>query len=285
MPIPSSELILNPDGSVYHLNLRPEELATKIITVGDPERVSKISKYFDSIEVVKQKREFVIHTGHYKGNRITVISTGMGTDNIEIVLTELDALVNINLETREIKKELTTLEIVRIGTSGCLQPEIEIDTQLASRDAIGLDTLMQFYKLPQSPSEVATVEKLKEHLGLLFTPYVVSANDELLKRIGFDMIQGTTITCPGFYAPQARVLRLETVINEYISKLFSFRNEENQPITNFEMETAGIYSMAKLLGHKALSISAIVAHRVHNTFSLQAENTIDQIALKVLDRI
>jgi len=285
MPIPSSELILNPDGSVYHLNLLPVELATKIITVGDPERVPKISKYFDSIEVVKQKREFVIHTGYYKGKRITVLSTGMGTDNIEIVLTELDALVNIDLETREIKKELTTLEIVRIGTSGCLQPDIQIDSQLVSQSAIGLDTLMQFYQLPQTTSDLATVEKLKEHLGLLLTPYMVSANDELLERIGFDMIQGTTLTCPGFYAPQGRVLRLETVIDAYITKLFSFRNDLNQPITNFEMETAGIYSMANLLGHKALSISAIVAHRIHNTFSTQAENTIDTIARKVLERI
>jgi len=285
MPIAPSELILNADNSVYHLNLLPHELAHKIITVGDPERVSKISKYFDTIELVKQKREFVIHTGTYQGKRITVLSTGMGTDNIEITLTELDALVNIDLDTREIKKQLTSLDIVRIGTSGSLQSTIPLETQLASGMAIGFDTLMQFYSLPQTEVQSLMAKELQTKAQLEFTPYIVEASSMLLNKIGFDMVNGNTLTCPGFYAPQGRELRLKPRVAHYIETLHNYKNQAGLQITNFEMETAGIYSMALLLGHNALSINAIVANRINNTFSTMADETIDSIVKKVLDRI
>ncbi|MGB5927322.1 MAG: nucleoside phosphorylase, partial [Cyclobacteriaceae bacterium] len=207
-PIPASELILNKDGSVYHLNLKREHLGDIVLTVGDPERVESVSKHFDSIEHTVQRREFKTHTGRVGGKRISVISTGMGTDNVEIVLTELDALVNIDLDKRLVKEEKTTLEIIRLGTSGSLQPEVANGRYILSRYAVGLDTLMNFYDLEQEPMETALASSLQQELGLGFRPYVVQASEILLSRFRDVGEEGITLTAPGFYGPQGRNLRL-----------------------------------------------------------------------------
>lgn len=282
--IPESELILNQNGSVYHLNLLPNEISNKIITVGDPERVAKVSAHFDSVEVIRQKREFVIHTGYYQGKRLTVLSTGMGTDNIEIALTELDALVNIDLKTRTIKPNKTVLEIVRIGTSGSLQSIVPVDSQLFSKRAIGLDALMNFYSYPHENAALEDLQTIKRDLGLDSYPYLAECSEDLAVRIAYDMTPGLTATAPGFYAPQGRILRLSSRQDNLLGRLNAVRLKDDSCITNLEMETAGIYAMAKLLGHKALSISAIVAHRLQNKFSTQADEVIDNIIKKVLDR-
>ncbi len=284
MEFPHSELILNPDGSVYHLGLRPENLSPKIITVGDPDRVGKVSKYFDSIEFECKKREFVTHTGTYKGKRLSVISTGMGTDNIEILMHELDALVNIDLEKRVRKQELTSLQIVRVGTSGSLQADIPLGSHLVSVAAIGLDTLMCFYNLKQNESEYYVSKRLQDVLGLPFHPYCVRGSNNLVEQIGFDLLKGNTVTCPGFYAPQGRKLRVPLRFPNLVEKLnqfcpFGFK------LTNFEMETAGYYALGVLLGHEVLSANAIVANRITNLFDTQAETTVENLILKVLDRI
>lgn len=285
MAIPASELILNGDGSVYHLNLRPEHLAERIITVGDPDRVRKVSQYFDHIEFQTGKREFITHTGVFAGKRISVISTGMGTDNIEILMNELDALVNINLATREIKAQTKALEIVRIGTSGSLSEAVDVDAHLASARAMGIDSLMHFYQLPQSAEEKAIAEDFSAKLQLGFVPYVVSADAELLTRIGGDMVSGTTLTCPGFYAPQGRELRLKPKIDQIVRQYAEYQGPGGFALTNFEMETAGYYSLGRLLGHKVLSVNAIVAHRLRHQFSADMEATTDSLIRKVLERI
>jgi uridine phosphorylase len=208
MPIAESELILNPDGSVYHLNLLPEQISDTIITVGDPERVPRISMYFDSIEVQVAKREFVTHTGYYRGKRLTVISTGMGTDNVDILMNELDALVNIDLVTREVTDDPISLKIIRIGTSGALQEAIPVGSHLVTEYAVGLDALMQFYPLVQTGYENQISVALQENLQLGYQPYCVKGSDILREQLGGGFVTGNTLTCPGFYAPQGRVLRL-----------------------------------------------------------------------------
>jgi uridine phosphorylase len=284
--IPESELILNPDGSVYHLNLLPEHISDTIITVGDPERVAKVSRYFDSIEIEVAKREFITHTGYYKGKRITVISTGMGTDNIDILMNELDALVNIDLLTRipVAEEDRISLKIIRIGTSGALQSTVPLGCHLASDYAIGLDSLMQFYPLVQTDFENSISEGLKTQLGLPFAPYCVQGSESLRQKIAFDMIPGNTLTCPGFYAPQGRVLRVQLKNEQLVQAYHSFRFEDFK-ITNFEMETAGYYSLGRLLGHEMLSLNAIVADRVNHRFADNADETINDLILKVLDRV
>lgn len=284
MAIPASELIINGDGSIYHLNLLPEHISDLIITVGDPERVQKVSKYFDEIEIQISKREFVTHTGYYKGKRITVISTGMGTDNIDILMNELDALVNIDFQSREINEEKITLKIIRIGTSGSLQESIPLGSHLASHNAVGLDTLMQFYPLEQNENEQSVTKGLQEALGLTFQPYCVNGSANLLKQIAFDMVPGNTLTCPGFYAPQGRVLR-GGLRNPDLLKVYQEFKVCDFQLTNFEMETAGYYSMGRILGHEMLSLNAIVANRVTNKFAENAEEVIDNLIVKVLDRI
>ena len=283
-PIPASELIINPDGSVYHLGLRPHDLAGTILTVGDPDRVDMISKHFDEITLKVRRREFVTHTGMLNGQRITALSTGMGTDNVEIVMNELDALVNIDLETRLPKTELTALNIIRLGTSGSLQPDVALDAHLVSVTATGLDTLMCFYNLPQSDDERAVCEAMQAAFGLPFTPYQAGADAFLTEKIAFDMVPGNTLTCPGFYAPQGRQLRLQPKITDLVKKYAGF-SEGNFRITNFEMETAGYYSLGRLLGHRMLSLNAIVAHRISNTFSVQADKTMGALIQKTLDRL
>lgn len=284
MAIPESELIINPDGTVYHLNLQPEHISDTIITVGDPERVAKVSRHFDELEVEVAKREFITHTGYYKGKRLTVISTGMGTDNIDILMNELDALVNIDFQSREVNEEKISLKIVRIGTSGSLQDSVPLGSHLASHTSIGLDTLMQFYPLEQTAEEQSITSKLQQELELGFRPYMVTGSQSLIQKIAFDMIPGNTLTCPGFYAPQGRVLRGGLRNQQLLQTYHNFRHNDYL-LTNFEMETAGYYSMGRLLGHEMLSLNAIVANRITQQFAPNAEQVIDELILKVLDRI
>lgn len=282
--IPESELIINKDGTVYHLNLLPEHISDTIITVGDPDRVPMVSKYFDAIEVQISKREFVTHTGYYKGKRLTVISTGMGTDNIDILMNELDALVNIDFRSREQNEEKIKLKIIRIGTSGSLQESIPLGSHLASHYSVGLDSLMEFYPLEQTADEQSITRTLQEQLGIGFRPYCVNGSKMLLDKIAFDMVPGNTLTCPGFYAPQGRVLR-GGLRNQNLLKVYQDFSVCDFKLTNFEMETAGYYSMGRLLGHEMLSLNAIVANRITQQFAPNAEEVIDSLIRKTLERI
>lgn len=280
--IPESELIINPDGSIYHLNLKPEHLASSILAVGDPDRVAKISRHFDTIEYQGGKREFITHTGTYRGKRLSVISTGMGTDNIEIFMTELDALVNINLQTRVLNKTHTTLEIVRVGTSGSMQKDIPIDSLLASTHALGLDTLMTFYSLDHSSLEQMLMERVRKDLKLPFTPYCVNGSSRLLEKLGKGLLKGITVTCPGFFAPQGRKVRLEPAFPDIIESLSSLQVEGNR-LSNFEMETAGYYAMGRLLGHDVLSLNAIIGNRISQTFSKNPDLIVEDLILHALN--
>lgn len=286
MKIAESDLIINPDGSIYHLNLLPGDIAENIITVGDPDRVSDVSKYFDRIEYKKGKREFITHTGEVGGKRVTVISTGIGTDNIDIVFNELDALVNIDFETREIKKELTSLNIIRVGTSGAVQPDLPMGTILASSYGLGMDALMNFYISEPSAKESQLLDGIQSHFGHLkkVNPYLTAASETLLNTIGKGLPQGITMTAPGFYAPQGRMVRAKNVFPDFIKLISSFSTGK-QRITNLEMETAGIYALAKVLGHQALSINAILASRVKFEFSKTPNQIVDQAIKLVLERI
>lgn len=282
--ISETDLIINSDGSVYHLNLKPEDITDTIIAVGDPNRVHKVSQYFDSIDFEMISREFVTHRGKYKGKDITVISTGMGTDNIEIFVTELDALVNIDLKTRQVKEKKTSLNIIRIGTSGGLQEDLPLDSHLVSEYGIGLDTLMCFYDLKQNEFENTISTRLQETIGLSFSPYCVSGSKKLAEQLAFDMVKGNTITSPGFYAPQGRKLRLDLKFPKMMEDLLNFR-EGDFRLTNFEMETAGYYSLARLMGHEAISLNAIIANRTQNKFSKDYATVVNDLIKKVLDRI
>lgn len=274
-----SELILNPDGSIYHLNLRPEDIAATIITVGDPDRVADVSRYFDTIDVKRHKREFKTHTGTYKEKKITVISTGIGTDNIDIVFNELDALVNIDFETRIIKEKLTTLDLIRIGTSGAIQEDIPLDSLLISEIAIGFDSLLQFYGntsfLDADFSEAFI--KYTNWSTHKSSPYVVKADGKLIDLFSSEgILKGITATNVGFYGPQGRVLRLGLQDFQLNEKITSFEYQEKK-ISNLEMETSGIYGMAKLLGHRAVSLNAILANRANSTFSSKPNETVDRL--------
>lgn len=285
--IPPSELILNEDGSVYHLNLRPEHLAPTVVTVGDPDRVDVIAAYFDTIECTIHKREFKTSTGTYKGKRITVLSTGIGTDNIDIVLNELDALVNINLATRTIKEQLTSLNIIRIGTSGAIQKDIPVDSFLLSKTAVGLDALLHFYNSATIQNR-AFSKAFINHMDWSSdksAPYVVNCDRDLASHFMSDhIIEGCTATNIGFYAPQGRSLRLGTSDDAMNDKLQSFRFRESV-ITNLEMETSGIYGISKLLGHRAVSLNAILANRALKTFSATPEKTTRLLIEYALERI
>jgi len=287
MPIKDSELILNPDGSVYHLNLRPEHIADTIITVGDPDRVDTVTKHFDTIDFKTHKREFHTQTGTYKGKQITVISTGIGTDNIDIVFNELDALVNINLETRKIKPELTSLNIIRIGTSGSIQKEIPVDSFLISEYASGFDSLLHFYNSEHIQYK-AISNALMTHTNWFSdksSPYVVKCDDTLLKQLASNKTHnGFTATNVGFYGPQGRILRLPIQDKSLNDKLASF-SYEGQPITNLEMETAGIYGLSGLLGHKALSMNAIIANRATGQFSNNPKAVVEDLILYTLNKL
>lgn len=285
-PIAESELILNPDGSVYHLHLLPGDIADTVITVGDPDRVLKVSRYFDHIELKKSKREFVTHTGTIGGNRITVISSGISTDNIDIVLNELDAAVNINLQTRLPKPQLRKLNIIRIGTSGAIQDDIAIDSLLVSKAAFGLDTLMHYYKYNIRAPERQLLDRLKEALPADsgFAPYIASADSELIRKLAHDLPQGITFTAPGFYAPQGREIRAQSAHLNLMDMLQKF-GLKGQRITNLEMETAGIYGLSSALGHKAISFNVILANRATQTFSRQPEKIMDHYIRQILNRL
>lgn len=285
--IQSSELILNPDGSVYHLNLKPEHIAHDIIFVGDQNRVEKITQHFDSIEFSQQKREFKTQTGIYKGKRITVISTGIGPDNIDIVMNELDALVNIDLKTREIKEELTTLNIVRIGTSGSLQADIPVDSFVMSKFGLGLDNMLRSYLIDEV-SNLEIEDAFIAHTNWDLRkgkPYVISCSEKLEKIIESEQIhKGITATAGGFYGPQGRVLRLNIQDEELNSKMDNFEFEDTK-ITNLEMETAAIYGLGKLLGHECLSLNAIIANRATGTFSEDSYKAVDALIAYTLDKL
>jgi uridine phosphorylase len=284
--ISETDLILNPDGSVYHLNLLPKQISDTIITVGDPSRVYKVSQYFDEVEFEMNKREFITHVGTFNGKKITVISTGIGTDNVEIFLTEIDALVNIDLKTREPKTRKKKLKIVRVGTSGALQEDIPLGSHLISNYAVGLDNLMQFYDLPMDAFEKKIAADIQDKCKLPFTPYVVKGSEVLKEHIGSDMISGNTVTTPGFYAPQGRKIRAATRLPKLLDDLNYYHNKSSEFwLTNFEMETAGYYAMGRLLGHEVLSVNAIIANRVKNKFSKDPDKVIDALIKKVLERI
>ena len=280
----ATDLILNKDGSVYHLNLKPENVADNIIVVGDPGRVYRISKHFDDIEFEMNKREFITHTGIYKNKRITVMSTGMGVDNIEIAITELDALFNIDLKKRIPKKNKKSLNIVRIGTSGAIQEDLNVGSQVVSEYGIGMDNLMLYYNMDQTEFELEIGKKLQSALKLPFPPYVVKGSEMLKKMLGKGFIEGNTVTSPGFYAPQGRQLRLPVSNPKFLDQITYF-NHNGFWLANFEMETSMLYALARLLGHEALSINAILGNRVKGTFSKNPYKTIDSIIKKVLDRI
>jgi uridine phosphorylase len=286
MSIANSELIINSDGSIYHLNLKPHQLADTVITVGDPERVSEVSKYFDVIEVKAGKREFHTHTGIYKNKRISVVSTGIGTDNIDIVFNELDALVNVDFKTREINNELKSLDIIRVGTSGAVQSDISVDSFLLSQRGIGFDSLMHWYE--SDGGDLAFAKAVSQQIPrskLHASPYVVACDPDLAKKFQtMEMKNGNTITNVGFYGPQSRKIRLEPAeknINTYIADF----NFEGHKITNLEMETAGIYAMSILLGHRAVSLNAILANRATGEFSSQPTKTVDKLIKFTLDAI
>lgn len=279
-----ADLILNNDGSVYHLNLKPENVSTDIILVGDPGRVYRISKHFSKIEFEMNKREFITHTGYYKDKRITVVSTGMGVDNVEIALIELDALFNIDLKKRIPKKEKTSLNMIRIGTSGAIQEDLRVGSQVVSDYGIGLDNLMLYYKLQQNEFELSIGKALQVALNLPFQPYVVKGSECLKEKLADGVINGNTVTSPGFYAPQGRKLRVEVSNPKFLDQITYF-NHKNFWLTNFEMETSMIYAFARLLGHEALSINAILGNRAKETFSKNPYKTIDAIIKKVLDRL
>lgn len=285
--IASSELILNPDGSVYHLNLKPENIAQDIIFVGDPDRVEKITQFFDSIEFSIQKREFKTQTGIYKEKRLTVLSTGIGPDNIDIVLNELDALVNIDLNTRQPKENLTSLNIIRIGTSGSIQADIPVDSFVLSQFGIGLDNMLRSYivdEVTHKDIEEAFITQTKWNLQK-GRPYAIACSEVLEKRIESNqMHKGITCTVGGFYGPQGRVLRLPIQDSDLNSKMDHFQFNGNR-ITNLEMETTAIYGLSALLGHHALSLNAIIANRATGTFSEDATKAVDELIAYTLDKL
>ncbi len=285
--IAESELILNSDGSIYHLNLLPEDIANTIIFVGDPERVPSVSKYFDSIELIKKKREFVTHTGFLNKKRITVLSTGMGTDNIDIVLNELDALVNIDFKTRTVKKQLTSLDIIRIGSTGSLQSAIKVDNFLISKSAIGFDNLPYFYKNQISDNQNFELDFIKKTnwYDKKSTPYIIHANKRLFKLLHSEHTHiGLTATSIGFYGPQSRVLRLEPQNASLNEELATFEYN-GLKVTNLEMETAGIYVMSALLGHCAVSMNCVLANRPNQTFSKNPSSSVDKLIQYTLGKL
>ncbi|MDD3876130.1 MAG: nucleoside phosphorylase [Bacteroidales bacterium] len=285
--IAESELVLNPDGSIYHIKLRPEHIAKDIIIVGDPGRVDRISRHFDKIEFKIQNREFITHTGSYKGNPITVLATGIGTDNIDIVINELDAIVNIDLEKREVKENHTSLNIVRLGTSGALQPDVPVDSVVLSTHGLGLDGMLNYYAQTNNIFDNEISEAFIKHTSWLDTlayPYTVKGSEILAKKIDNNYHKGITATSPGFYGPQGRILRLGTALpdlNKYLGS-FTFKGHR---ITNFEMETSALYGLAGLLGHNAVTVCAIIANRTIQQFSKDYKKTVDILIEQVLHNL
>ena len=286
--IKESELILNRDGSIYHLNLRPEQVADTIILVGDPNRVPRVSAYFDTIEFSTQKREFCTHTGTYKGKRLTVLSTGIGPDNIDIVINELDALFNIDLHTRKPKEQLTSLNIVRFGTSGSLQADIPVDSFVLSSHGLGMDNMLHAYKDAPNVREIAIEEAFMAHTQWNTDkgrPYIVGCGEILKQQLLTDKVfEGITGTAPGFYGPQGRMLRLPVQDPTLNDKLHSF-NYKGYRMTNLEMETSAIYGLSKLLGHQAVSLNAIIANRAAGTFTKDTKKVVENLIVYGLEQL
>lgn len=282
--IAASELILNDRGAVYHLNLTPEELADTVITVGDPDRVATVSNFFDQVDLVRQHREFLTHTGMLQGRRISVVSTGIGTDNIDIVFNELDALVNIDLKTREQCAETRSLEIVRLGTCGGLQEDLPEDALVVSEAAIGLDNLLHFYRQAPQTRTTQLLAALASALpDLPVNPYAAFADPSLLERFRDpEYHRGITVTCPGFYGPQDRRLRAVPSLEGYLERLQGLRFDTLR-VLNFEMETSGMYGMARLLGHRCLSISTVVANRTSGRFSSRPAKAVEHLIERSLE--
>lgn len=286
MVFPPSELVLDKNGKVYHLGLAPENISSKIILVGDQDRVALVSTFFDSIEHTSQHREFVTHTGTYRGKRLTVLSSGIGTDNIDIVVNELDALANIDLQKRETKAEHTSLELVRIGTCGILQSHIPVHSYLLSHAAFGLDNVAHFYEIPFSEKEIELNSRIRQHLSLPeeVHPYYVEADEGLSNRFLSDKIHtGITVTSSGFYGPQGRQLNLKTKTTELNDRLVSFDHPDLK-IINFEMESSALFSLAKALGHKSTTICLGVANRPNMQFSKGYEKEMKDLIRYVLER-
>lgn len=283
-PIAESELIINGRGAVYHLDVKPEEIAHNIITVGDPDRVKEVSKHFDNIEVKCQHREFVTHTGTIGNKRLSVVSTGIGPDNIDIVLNELDALVNIDFASRTIRPALTQLNIIRLGTSGSLQAAIQVDSFVASTHGLGLDNLMNYYLHDNNEEERQILHSFKTQTQLhsSFSPYIASSSMSLMRHFVDGYHRGITVTCPGFYGPQGRILRLGISNPHLIDRLTGFQFGQHI-ISNFEMETSAIYGLGQALGHHCLSLSAIIANRVHKNFSSDSTALIQKLITTSLD--
>ena len=287
MRIAESELILNERGAVYHLDLLPEEIAPIVITVGDPDRVPAVSRYFDEIEFKQQHREFVTHTGRLADKKISVVSTGIGTDNIDIVLHELDALVNIDLSKRTVNPQLQSLNIIRVGTCGSLKQEAPPDSLIVSTFGLGIDNLLNFYVQTNNEEEKNILQHFIMHTqisGRFAQPYIASSSPSLLKYFVDGFHHGITITCPGFYGPQGRVLRLGLSSPDLINRLTTFQFG-NHGIINFEMETAAIYGLGKLLGHNCISLSVVVANRITKTFSQNAREAVENLIEKTLEII
>jgi uridine phosphorylase len=285
-PIPETELNLRADGSLYHLGVLPHQVASKIIIVGDPERVPTISELFDEVECRIHNREFVVHTGSYKGKRFTIVSSGIGVDNIDIVINELDAAVNVDLTTRLPKKELTSLEIVRIGTSGSIRPEIPVGSFVASVKAFALDGVPYSYQMQLSDDEAGLIQHLKSEIPYLkdnHSLYAVDGSQELLNRIAFDMVQGITATQNGFYGPQGRSVRLQSKVEPLLKSYENIVWKGNK-VTNFEMECAGIYALSSLLGHRALTVCAILANRATKEFHKNPSTSVETLIRTVLER-
>jgi len=287
MQFPATDLVLDEKGAVYHLGLHPQQLASKVILVGDQDRVPKISRFFDIVEVQIQHREFISHTGLYKGKRLTVLSTGIGTDNIDICLQELDALVNIDLVNRKEKTNKQSLEIVRIGTCGILQKEIPIHSFILSTHALGLDNVAQFYPIPFDENELQLLHDIKRQITFPTNvlPYLSAANSDLIKRMQSEKVYtGITITSSGFYGPQGRSLRLESKMRDIHLKFGAFQKNDLR-ILNFEMESSAIFALGKALGHRCTTLCLGVANRPNEEFSTGIDSKMDELILYVLERI
>jgi uridine phosphorylase len=284
---PESELILSDDGSIYHLRLKPEDIAENIIVVGDPKRVSSVSKYFDTIELVRENRELVTHTGYYNKKRITALSTGMGPDNIDIVINELDAITNIDLKKRTVKGKLKKLNIIRLGTSGALQADIEPGSFVAATHGLGIDGVLNFYHVDEGIFDEDIASAFVRHTkwpNNLARPYVVKGSEKLMKKVAQGFVKGITATAPGFFGPQGRELRMPLAYPMLNDKFETFRCGEHR-ISNFEMETSALYGLGKLMGHEMLTVCVIIANRVNKKFIKDYKPYMEQLIQTVLERL
>ena len=282
--IGASELIINDRGAIYHLNVRPEEIADTIITVGDPERVASVSKYFDRVEHKLAHREFITHTGYIGQKRISVLSTGIGPDNIDIALNEIDALANINFDTRTINDQKKSVSIIRMGTCGSLQGEVGVNELVAGTHGLGIDNVLHFYERENNEEEKAILAAFDEHTKISahkIQPYIATASAGLLKHFTEGYSHGITVTCPGFYGPQGRILRLPLKMPNLVDQMTSFKYGQHR-IANFEMETSAIYGLCNLLGHQCLSINVIIANRVKKEYSKDMGKAVDHMIQKSL---